>query len=240
VRNAGAMTAAVLALQIGWLSPAHARPLVQLPKPVVKALKRHKLAAENLSVYVQDVRESAPVLTVNAQLARNPASVMKLMTTVVALHELGPAFRFRTDVYADQPVAKGVVQGDLYLKGNGDPFLVTESFWRLLKELRDAGIAHVTGDLVIDGSNFRVADTYRGDFDGRPYRAYNVLPHATLVNFFATRFKFFADDLNKRVRIVADPPMSTLDIDNRIKLTQARCSGRNACAGNRTACAGAF
>jgi D-alanyl-D-alanine carboxypeptidase/D-alanyl-D-alanine-endopeptidase (penicillin-binding protein 4) len=143
------------------------------------------------------------------------------------LHELGPAFRFRTDVYAEQPVEKGVVQGDLYLKGNGDPFLVTESFWRLLKELRDTGIAHVTGDLVIDGSNFRIADTYRGDFDGRPYRAYNVLPHATLVNFFATRFKFFADDLNKRVRIVADPPMSTLDIDNRIKLTQARCSGRN-------------
>ena len=191
---------AMVTLLIALPLPTQAKPLVELPQSVVKVMKKYKLATENLSIYVQDVRESAPVLTINAQHARNPASVMKLMTTVVALHELGPTFTFRTDVYADKAVEAGTIDGSLYLKGNGDPFLVTESFWRLLKDLRQSGIAHVAGDLVLDDSNFRVADTYRGDFDGRPYRAYNVLPHATLVNFFATRFKFFADEENARVR----------------------------------------
>ncbi|MFT5173170.1 MAG: D-alanyl-D-alanine carboxypeptidase/D-alanyl-D-alanine-endopeptidase (penicillin-binding protein 4) [Gammaproteobacteria bacterium] len=221
-----AVISAVL-LVVGGIQLAFAQPLTEFPSEVGAMLKKHKLSAANLSVYVQDVRESAPLLTVNAQQARNPASVMKVLTTVVALHELGPTFRFRTDVYADTAVDKGIVHGNLYLRGNGDPFLVTESFWRLLKDLRHLGLVHVTGDLVIDGSGFSVAEGYRGDFDGRPSRAYNVLPHATLVNFFATHFKFFADPHNNAVRIVVDPPMSTLQINNRIKLTKARCSRGN-------------
>ena len=221
-----AVISAVL-LAIGGVQPALAQPLTAFPSEVRAVLTKNKLSAANLSVYVQDVRESAPLLTVNAQQARKPASVMKVLTTVVALHELGPTFRFRTDVYADMAVDKGIVQGNLYLQGNGDPFLVTESFWRLLKDLRHLGLAHVTGDLVIDGSGFSVAEAYSGDFDGHLSRAYNVLPHATLVNFFATRFKFFADPNNDAVRIVVDPPMSTLQIDNRIKLTEARCSNGN-------------
>ena len=207
--------------------PTKAEPQIQFPDAVLTLLKKHKLAPENLSVYVQDVSKQAPLLTVNAQIARNPASVMKLLTTVVALHELGPAYQFRTDVFADMEPENGVLNGDIYLKGNGDPFLVTESFWRLLKNLRQQGVQHITGDLVIDGSRFRVADTHRGDFDGRPSRAYNVLPHATLVNFYATRFKFYADPANEKVRVVADPPMSTLKIDNQLRLTKSKCSSRN-------------
>lgn len=222
-----AASVVVLGLVLGWPSLALAQPLTQFPESIVALLKKHKLAVDKLSVYVQDVRKSAPLLTVNAQLARNPASVMKLMTTVVALHEFGPAFRFHTDVYADTLPENGSIQGNLYLKGNGDPFLVTESFWRLLKDLRHTGIARVSGDLVIDDSNFEVADTYRGDFDGRPYRAYNVQPHAMLVNFFATRFKFFANGNNQHARIVVDPPMATLKVDNQIKITKKRCSARN-------------
>ena len=89
----------VASILIGWASPANAQqslrmadrlrqPLTQFPEPVLAMLSKYKLSANNLSVYVQDVEQSAPLLTVNAQLPRNPASVMKLMTTVVALHEL--------------------------------------------------------------------------------------------------------------------------------------------------------
>ncbi len=206
---------------------AWADPLTRFPEPVQAVLDRHKLPPAGLSVYVQDVRETSPLLTVNAQVPRNPASVMKLVTTLVALHELGPAWTFHTDVYADQAHADGVLDGNLYLKGQGDPFLVTESFWRLLKELRHGGLTRVRGDLVIDGSHFQTSGGYTGDFDGKPYRAYNVLPHATLVNFFATAFKFYPDRTAGQVRIVADPPMSTLTVDNRVTLTSARCTWRN-------------
>lgn len=202
-------------------------PVTRLPASVQAVLAKHKLPEDGLSVYVQDVTASAPLLTIDAQIPRNPASVMKLVTTLVALHELGPSFRFHTDVYADQQPVKGRLEGNLYLRGQGDPFLVTESFWRLLKDLRQGGLAHVTGDLVLDGSYFDVPDVYRGDFDGRPYRAYNVQPHASLVNFFATTFKFFPESHEARVRIEADPPMSTLAVDNRIVLTKEKCSWRN-------------
>jgi len=219
----------VLAVLCAAVAPvqAAAEPLTALPPAVAEVMARHRLPADSLSVYVQDVSQGAPLLTVNAQVPRNPASVMKLLTTLVALHELGPAFTFNTDVYADAMPVDGVVEGDLYLKGGGDPFLVTESFWRLLDDLRHVGVRHVKGDLVLDGSHFDVPATYRGDFDGRPYRAYNVAPHAGLVNFFATRFRFFPDRAAGNVRVVVDPPMATLEVDNAIKLTDARCSWRN-------------
>ncbi len=223
----GLACALAAALLAGSGVAARAEPLTALPAPVAKVMAKHRLPADSLSVYVQDVTEGAPLLTVNAQVPRNPASVMKLLTTVVALNELGPAFTFDTEVYADAQPVDGVVEGDLYLKGGGDPFLVTESFWRLLDDLRHAGVRHVKGDLVLDGSHFEVPATYRGDFDGRPYRAYNVQPHAALVNFFATRFRFFPDRAAGKVRVVPDPPMATLELDNRIELTDTRCSWRN-------------
>jgi len=198
-----------------------------LPAPVSAELARHGLSPANLSVYVQDVSRSAPLLTVNAEAPRNPASVMKLLTTLVALHELGPAYRFPTDVYAERAPLRGRLDGDLYLAGHGDPFLVTESFWRLLKDLRQAGLAHVTGDLVLDGSHFEVPAIDRAAFDGKPHRAYNVPPHAVLVNFFATRFKFFSDGEGEHARIVVDPPMATLRLDNQLRLGDAGCSWRN-------------
>ncbi len=199
--------------------------LTQLPASVLKAMKRHKLPPKSLSVYVQDVTESVPLLTVNAQVPRNPASVMKLVTTLVALDELGPGYRFRTRVYADGPIDKnGRLKGNLYLKGEGDPALTTEAFWRLLDSLRSTGLRHISGDLIIDNSYFEINSADRGDFDGRPYRAYNVDPQATLINFHATTFKLYPDPGNLRVRVVADPPMSTLSITNNLKLTKKRCS----------------
>jgi serine-type D-Ala-D-Ala carboxypeptidase/endopeptidase (penicillin-binding protein 4) len=227
-KGIGRIGALLLVAVMGVVGVARAdTPLTRLPTPVQAVLAKHKLPEDSLSVYVQDVTASAPLLTVNAQIPRNPASVMKLVTTLVAMHELGPSFRFHTDVYADRQPVKGRLEGNLYLRGQGDPFLVTESFWRLLKDLRQSGLVHVTGDLVLDGSYFAVPDVYRGDFDGRPYRAYNVQPHASLVNFFATTFKFFPEPHEARVRIEADPPMSTLAVDNRIVVTKEKCSWHN-------------
>jgi len=202
--------------------------LTQLPASVRKVLKRHKLPPGSLSVYVQDVSESAPLLTVNAQVPRNPASVMKLVTTLVSLQDLGPGYRFRTQVYADGPVdKKGRLKGNLYLKGEGDPAMTTEAFWRLLEDLRNTGLRRISGDLIIDNSYFDVDPPARGSFDRRPYRAYNVEPQATLVNFHATAFKLYPDPANKRVRVLADPPMASLKITNAIKLVKNSCRRRH-------------
>jgi D-alanyl-D-alanine carboxypeptidase/D-alanyl-D-alanine-endopeptidase (penicillin-binding protein 4) len=158
-----------------------------------------------------------------ALVARNPASAIKLVTTFVALDVLGPGYVWGTDAYVDAPIEKGRLTGDLYLKGGGDPFLVTERFWSFLRGLRDAGLRDIDGELVLDESFFDVGPVDPAAFDAKPHRSYNVAPNALLLNFNATRFLFFPEPGGDRVRIVADPPSATLQIDNALEPSPGAC-----------------
>ena len=137
----------VLILGLLTVIPAQAAPSETLPVEVAQVLKRHGLSVQGLSVYVHEVGQSEPVLTVSADAPRNPASTMKLLTTLVALEELGPAYTWKTEAYASAPVRDGVLDGDLYIKGYGDPYLVIEHFWRFLRALRKGGLTETRGDL---------------------------------------------------------------------------------------------
>lgn len=107
-----------LALILGLLAvmPAQSAPSETLPAEITQVLKRHGLSAQGLGVYVHEVGQPDPVLTVGADVPRNPASTMKLLTTLVALEELGPAYTWKTEAYASAPVREGVLDGDLYKK----------------------------------------------------------------------------------------------------------------------------
>jgi serine-type D-Ala-D-Ala carboxypeptidase/endopeptidase (penicillin-binding protein 4) len=216
-----------LALILGLLPalPAQAAPSETLPAEAMQVLKRNGLSARGLSVYVHEVGQSEPVLTVSADTPRNPASTMKLLTTLVALEELGPAYTWKTEAYATAPVREGVLDGDLYIKGYGDPYLVIEHFWRFLRALRKGGLTEIRGDLIIDQNFFEPVPGQPTDFDHRPQRAYNVQPHALLVNFQAVNFRFLPLPGQQRVQIVADPQPAQLAIDNRVRLTNGPCGG---------------
>jgi D-alanyl-D-alanine carboxypeptidase/D-alanyl-D-alanine-endopeptidase (penicillin-binding protein 4) len=217
--------AAILALWSGGAVPAEpaARPAERLPAPVSATLKRLGLSPKGLSVYVHVVGEREPRLAVNADASRNPASTMKLVTTLAALEVLGPAYTWKTEAYARQPIRDGRLDGDLYLKGYGDPFLVIEHFWKFLRELRNDGLRHIAGDLVLDQSHFAVGPEDPGEFDNRPTRAYNVLPAALLLNFQAVRFHVQPQPYLNRVRVIADPHPASLEIVNRVELTRDHC-----------------
>jgi D-alanyl-D-alanine carboxypeptidase/D-alanyl-D-alanine-endopeptidase (penicillin-binding protein 4) len=199
-------------------------PLAQaadpLPDSVEAALQRYRLGSAGLSLYVHAVGEREPMLALAPDEPRNPASVIKLLTTLAALEELGPAYRFRTEAYATGRLVNGRLDGDLYLKGYGDPYLVIEQFWRFLRGLRQRGIESIGGDLVFDQSYFAGDDGDRAEFDGQDTRAYNVLPRALLVNFQAVNIRFIPQE--SRLRVVADPPVP---LDNRIRLKKGPCRG---------------
>ena len=176
---------------LGSLAPAGAAPAGDdLPPPVQRVLDGHALDAGELSIHVRELGTGREVLAHNPDTPRNPASVLKLLTTYAALDELGPAHTWRTEVYLGGPLAGGVLEGDLILRGGGDPYLVQERFWLLLRELRRRGLERIEGDLVLDTSYFLPAPEDRGAFDNQPLRAYNVTPHALLVNFNVVRFWF--------------------------------------------------
>ncbi len=196
-----------------------------LPEPVNFVINGHKIPSDSYSLYVRDVTETTPALAVNETVAFNPASVIKIIPTLAALELLGPGYRWKTEVYTLGKVNDGVLQGDLLLKGHGDPHLVIEDFRKLLEELRRRGLKEISGDLLLDPSWFDVPAADPGAFDNRPFHSYNVLPHALLVNFKAVRFHFYPSANGRDVRVHSEPELVGLNIDNRLRLRKRSCGG---------------
>ncbi len=216
----------VLVLAVWWCSPAvAATPAEKLPEPLARAIRGYGFGTPGLSIYVHEIGASAPLVVFAADEPRHPASVIKLLTTLAALEELGPAYQWKTEVWVSAPVRDGRLEGDLYIKGYGDPYLVIEHFWRLLRLLRQEGITTIAGDLVLDQSYFAPGSEDPADFDGRAHRAYNVLPAALLVNFQAVNFRFIPDRVGNRLRIFAEPWPAQFALENNTRLTRDRCRG---------------
>ena len=212
---------ALLTLGLCWLAlPAAAD---SLPEPIAAELKHQGLSARGLSLYVHEIGQPEPLLAIAADAPRHPASTIKVLTTLVALEQLGPSWRWKTEAYATAPLRDGRLDGDLYIKGYGDPYLVIEHFWRFLRTLRAEGIETITGDLVLDQDYFTREPGDAGEFDNQPLRAYNVLPNALLVNFQAVNFRFMPQ--SDRVRIFADPLPANVEVENRVRLARGSCRG---------------
>lgn len=114
-----------------------------------------------LGISVVDLATGETLYARNAELALNPASNAKLVTTAAALEQLGPEHRYATRIWTDaKTIDSGVVNGKLYLQGGGDPALVTGEIYELAGQLRAAGITRVSGPIVIDATRF--------DGDGLP------------------------------------------------------------------------
>src|SRR5258706_10229282 len=175
------------------------------PPSAQQALSAAGIPPGSASAVVQPVDARKPSLQVNEAVAMNPASVMKLVTTLAGLEVLGPAYRWRTNAYLDGVLRDGVLQGSLMLKGTGDPKLSFESFWLLLRALRDRGLRDVRGDLVLDRSYFATGEHDPGRFDAEPLRAYNVGPDALLVSFKSVSFQFIPDAESGSVLVLAQP-----------------------------------
>lgn len=193
-----------------------------LPPPVAEALAKAGISQAHVGVYVQRLDARRPLVALNDQAALNPGSTMKLVTTYAALNLLGPAYTWHTDLLATAPLRDGVLDGDLYVKGYGDPDLTLENFWLLLRELRARGVREIRGGLVLDDSYFSV----QGDaaaFDGKPERPYNVVPSALLVNFNSLRLRYTADPAGHGVRISTEPALPEVTVASSIVLDDAPC-----------------
>ena len=179
----------------------------------------------DVGIYVQALDLPEPLLDINSGAPFNPASTIKLLTTWLALTELGPDWSWPTDVYVDGEIDRGVLRGDLIIKGYGDPYLTLDRLWRLQRQLRQRGIRKIEGDLVIDNSYFTGEAGDPAAFDGEGLRAYNVLPDALLVNFQALNLYFEPDPARDRISIYADPMPANLAIENRLRARPGRCGG---------------
>jgi D-alanyl-D-alanine carboxypeptidase/D-alanyl-D-alanine-endopeptidase (penicillin-binding protein 4) len=196
-----------------------------LPVPVTQALKAAGIPLNAVSLVVRDVDSTSPRVSFGSNQLMNPASVIKLLTTYAALDLLGPAYAWQTEVLVGETLVDGVLKGDLYIRGGGDPKFTYEQLWRLLRQVRQRGIKEINGDLVLDRSAFQVPEVDTGAFDDQPMRPYNVLPDALLLNFNAVSLRLMPDSASATLGVGSEPVLSNLEIVNRLVLgKQSRCA----------------
>ena len=152
----------------GEIAKADVATLERLVNATVKSGEREKL-----SISVADVTSGEIVYQLNGTTARVPASVLKTVTSVAALEELGAHYRFRTDFFMASSNKVAVKEKgrsgleDLYVRGGGDPSLLSSKLWEVAEQLKAQGIEQV-GDLVLDDSAFI---SPRGALGSNPYQA---------------------------------------------------------------------
>jgi D-alanyl-D-alanine carboxypeptidase/D-alanyl-D-alanine-endopeptidase (penicillin-binding protein 4) len=201
-----------------------------LPQAVKSSLARNQIPKETVSISVIEIETTRPgkitsknILDWRATEAMNPASTMKLLTTLAGLDILGPQYRWRTNIYTDGVIRQGVLKGNLYLQGTGDPKLIPEELAKLMKSLQALGIQKIDGNLFFDRSAYEASVMEHNTIDGEALRAYNVPPDPLLYAFRTLSFQLGKSRTADFIDITYTPALSQLKIDNQMQLIDRSC-----------------
>ncbi|WP_419183753.1 D-alanyl-D-alanine carboxypeptidase/D-alanyl-D-alanine-endopeptidase [Streptomyces albidus (ex Kaewkla and Franco 2022)] len=144
-----------LTLGMGGSAGADSSPQEQaLGESIDRILGGKRLSGASSSVVVSDAASGRVLYSHDARRRLLPASNTKLLTSSAAMDVLGPDYRYRTDVLARGDQDGGRLDGDLYLRGTGDPTLLAEDYDELAADVADSGIKNVTGKLIADDTRF--------------------------------------------------------------------------------------
>ena len=193
------------------------------PTSYLARLAAARIPADAAAVVIRPLDGGTLAWSANEKKPMNPASTIKLVTTYSALHLLGPAFTFRTEVYAEAPISGDTLRGALFVRGGGDPKLVIEDLWLLVNRLRGFGIREIRGDVVLDKKMFDPLPHDPAEFDGEEGRAYNVGPDALLVNFKSIAITFVPDPAAKVARVVVVPEVAGLKAPRTVPAVEGGC-----------------
>jgi serine-type D-Ala-D-Ala carboxypeptidase/endopeptidase (penicillin-binding protein 4) len=182
------MRAALVSILCWATASAETAPPVPLTEEALRwrlssLLADPTLVGVQIGALVADVKTGRVLFAHHEALPLDPASNVKLATTAAALALLGPEYRFRTAFYGRREGEH--VQGDLYVRGLGDPSLVTESLHALAIDLRAAGVREVEGGLVVDDGFF--SPPPRDDRSADADAGYRAPPAALSLNYNTVR-----------------------------------------------------
>jgi D-alanyl-D-alanine carboxypeptidase/D-alanyl-D-alanine-endopeptidase (penicillin-binding protein 4) len=154
-----------------------------------RALAQPALRGANVGLEVIDLESGSVLVDRDGERGLVPASNQKLMVAATALALWGPQHRFETAVHTTRAIdAEGVLDGTLWVVGSGDPSLVTESFWRLVEELRVRGLRSIRGGIGVDASRFD-GQQLHPDWEASSRRAYYPRISGFAANFSAFRIE---------------------------------------------------
>ena len=209
---------------------AQAENLTTLPQVVAASLERNQIPREAVSVSVIEIESARPgkhlaknILNWRASDLMNPASTMKILTTLSGLDILGLQYRWRTNIYTDGVIRQGTLKGNLYLQGTGDPKLIPEELAKMMKSLKELGIQKIDGNLFFDRSAYAPSAMEQSTIDGESLRAYNVAPDPLLYAFRTLSFQIGKSRTADFIDISYTPVLSQLKIDNQLQLVDRSC-----------------
>lgn len=152
------------AVPAGELAPVQAEAPAEPPpslEPLLKGLTEDRLFRDStVAMQVVNASTGEEVYGWQQETALNPASTMKVVTAATALRELGPEYRFETRLSHDGTISgAGVLQGNLYVRGTGDPTFVLEDLWKMVYDLKLEGVREIKGNVYFDDT-FMTAEPY--------------------------------------------------------------------------------
>ncbi len=181
------------------------------------------LANAHIGIYIESLKDGRVVFQNNPFKLMVPASNLKLFTTSAALINLGPEFRFRTEIYASAAPGDSTLNGDLIVKGSGDPSISGRFyhgdglfvFKSWADSLRHLGIKEITGDLIGDNRYFKEPSFGEGwSWDDESYW-YSAHTSALSFNDNCLDFTIWADSVGAPVKISVFPFADSLRIINK-------------------------
>ncbi|WP_227673445.1 D-alanyl-D-alanine carboxypeptidase/D-alanyl-D-alanine-endopeptidase [Psychrobacter sp. CMS30] len=164
----------------------------------------------------------SPLLSHQADIARTPASTMKLVPSFIALDTLGADFVWHTRVYHTGIIIGDKLYGDLIIQGSGDPKMTHERLQQLLYKVQTAGIRHINGDIIVDSAIFKNVTKNPAAFDSSPLRPYNASPDGFLVNFSSIGIQSYPLD-NTRAQLTYTPQLANYQLPSMINIRSAAC-----------------
>ena len=154
-----------------------------LPSSIEEVIKKSGIPKEDISIYIKEAGNSShTIASLNENQPRTPASVIKVLTTYAAILKLGFDYKWPTKFYTTGSLRGGILQGDLIIKGLGDPTLSDKDIESIVRNIYIHGIHRIKGNIIIDRSYFKVGTKDSSGFDEHPYSPYNAMPDAMMFN----------------------------------------------------------
>ena len=180
--------------------------------------KTDDISTDNASIKIS----FSPLLNHQSDVARTPASTMKLVPSFIALDTLGADFVWHTRVYHTGLVIGDRLHGDLIIQGSGDPKMTHERLKQLLYKVQSSGIRHIDGDIIVDSGVFKNVSKDPAAFDNSPLRPYNASPDGFLVNFSTIGIKSYPlnDD---QANLTYTPKLANYALPSIINTRSAAC-----------------
>ncbi len=196
------------------LSPLLEGPAREL---VTQAVTSPALEHARVGLYAFSLTTGAVLLRKNGRLLLNPASNAKLVTSAVVLVRLGPEFTFTTDYASTGELVDGVLQGNIYVRGRGDPTITTERLLSVVHALKLQGIKRIDGRIVVDDSLFDGVREAKGWEQEDSDRAYAAPVGALSLNFNTVNVWLRPGPApGSPATVTVDPPSDYIKVDSRV------------------------